>query len=162
MSELNLGDSFLDFSLYNTDLKEVKLSDFINQGKPVVLLFFPGAFTTVCTKELCTFRDKMSLLNKANAIVFGISVDSPFSLSKFKNENKLNFDLLSDYNREVIKMYNVVHQDLGMIGLPKLKEASKRAVFIFDKKGKLAYKWVSDHPGKEPDYDKVIEIVNNL
>ncbi|MGC8572541.1 MAG: peroxiredoxin [Caldisphaera sp.] len=162
MNELNIGDKYLDFSLYNTDLKEIKLSDIFSNGKPVVLLFFPGAFTSVCTKELCTFRDKMALLNKANAVVFGISVDSPFSLSKFKTENKLNFDLLSDYNREVIKLYNVVHEDLGIIGLPKLKQAAKRAVFIFDKKGNLAYKWVSDHPGKEPDYDKVIEIVNSL
>ncbi|MFP3143493.1 MAG: peroxiredoxin [Caldisphaera sp.] len=162
MSELNIGNKYLDFSLYNTDLKEVKLSDVFNNKKPVVLLFFPGAFTSVCTKELCTFRDKMALLNKANAMVYGISVDSPFSLSKFKAENKLNFDLLSDYNREVIKLYNVVHEDLGIIGLPKLKQAAKRAVFIFDKNGNLVYKWVSDHPGKEPDYDKVIDIVNGL
>jgi peroxiredoxin len=88
---LKVGDKAPDFELLNEELKPVRLSEVLREGRPVVLLFFPGAFTSVCTKELCTFRDKMALLNKANAAVLGISVDSPFALKAFKEANRLNF-----------------------------------------------------------------------
>jgi peroxiredoxin len=141
-----------DFTLVNKDLKLKKLSEF--KGKKVILLFFPGAFTGVCTKELCTFRDSMSKLNNAKATVLGISVDQPFSLAQFAKENNLTFELLSDADRTVSNLYGVLHHDfVGVHGL----SASKRSVFIIDPAGKVKYKWVSDDPGKEPNYDEVIK-----
>jgi peroxiredoxin len=141
-----------DFTLVNKDLKLRKLSDL--KGKKVILLFFPGAFTGVCTKELCTFRDSMSKLNNAKATVVGISVDQPFSLAQFAKENNLDFDLLSDADRTVSKLYDVLHHDfVGVKGLT----ASKRSAFIIDPSGKVRYKWVSDDPGKEPNYDEIIK-----
>ena len=151
MSRLKIGDIAPDFTLLDTDLNRRSLSEFIGMGKPVVILFFPGAFTSVCTKELCTFRDRMSELERANATILAISVDSPFALKEFKERNMLNFTLLSDFNKEVIKAYDVVLPDL--LGL---KELAKRAVFIVDKDGVIRYKWVSDDPRVEPDYDEVI------
>ncbi len=151
MSRLKIGDIAPDFTLLDTDLNRRSLSEFISMGKPVVILFFPGAFTSVCTKELCTFRDRMSELERANATILAISVDSPFALKEFKERNMLNFTLLSDFNKEVIKAYDVVLPDL--LGL---KELAKRAVFIVDKDGVIRYKWVSDDPRIEPDYDEVI------
>ena len=157
MSRLNVGDKAPDFTLLDTDLNQKSLRDFLAEGKPVVLLFFPGAFTSVCTKELCTFRDRMAELEKANATVVAISVDSPFSLKEFKNKYNLNFTLLSDFNKEVIKMYDVVLPDL--LGL---KELAKRAVFILDKEGVIRYKWVSDDPRVEPDYEDVIKKAHEI
>lgn len=157
MSRLNVGDVAPDFKLLDTDLNQRSLQDFLSEGKPVVLLFFPGAFTSVCTKELCTFRDRMAELEKANATVVAISVDSPFSLKEFKNKYNLNFTLLSDFNKEAIKAYDVVLPDL--LGL---KELAKRAVFILDKDGVVRYKWVSDDPRVEPDYEEVIKKANEL
>ncbi len=157
MSRLNVGDKAPDFTLLDTDLNQKSLRDFLAEGKPVVLLFFPGAFTSVCTKELCTFRDRMAELEKANATVVAISVDSPFSLKEFKSKYNLNFTLLSDFNKEVIKMYDVVLPDL--LGL---KELAKRAVFILDKDGVIRYKWVSDDPRVEPDYEEVIRKTHEI
>jgi peroxiredoxin len=107
---LKVEDEAPDFELLNEELKLVRLSEVLKEGRPVILLFFPGAFTSVCTKELCTFRDKMALLNRANAAVLGISVDSPFALKAFKDANRLYFPLLSDFNRTVIAMYDVVQE----------------------------------------------------
>jgi len=157
MSGLNVGDRAPDFTLLDTDLKSRSLSEFLGMGKPVVILFFPGAFTSVCTKELCTFRDRMSELEKADATVIAISVDSPFVLKEFRERNMLNFTLLSDFNREAIKAYDVVLPDLlGLKGL------AKRAVFIVDKDGVIRYRWVSDDPRVEPDYDEVIREAANI
>lgn len=139
------------FSLVNKDLKIRSLDDYL--GKKTILLFFPGAFTGVCTKELCRFRDSMSKLNDAKANVVGISVDQPFSLAQFAKENNLNFDLLSDSTREVSRKYDSLHIDfINIKGLT----ASKRSVFILDGEGRIRYKWISEDPGKEPDYDAVI------
>ena len=151
---LKVGDKAPDFELLNEELKPVKLSEVLKEGRPVILLFFPGAFTSVCTKELCTFRDKMALLNKANAAVLGISVDSPFALKAFKEANRLNFPLLSDFNRTVIAMYDVVQANL--LGLP-LFHLAKRAVYIVDPTGTIRYVWYSDDPRNEPPYDEVIK-----
>jgi peroxiredoxin len=137
---LKVGDKAPDFELLNEELKPVRLSEVLKEGRPVILLFFPGAFTSVCTKELCTFRDKMALLNKANAVVLGISVDSPFALKAFKEANRLNFPLLSDFNRTVIAMYDVVQANL--LGLP-LFYLAKRAVYIIDPSGTIGYVWYS-------------------
>ncbi len=147
---VNVGDKAPDFEAPDTSLKMKKLSDF--KGQKIVLAFFPGAFTAVCTKEMCTFRDSMINFNKINAKVIGISVDSPFSLSEFAKQNKLQFDLLSDSSREISKMYDVLHNNfVGIKGLT----ASKRSVFVIDGNGTVRYKWVSEDPGKEPDYKEV-------
>jgi len=149
---VEVGEKAPEFTLYNQDFKPVSLSDLLKEGNPVILVFFPAAFSPVCTNELCNFRDRMALLNKTQGKVVGISVDLPFSLKEFKEKNRLNFDLLSDFNKEVIKKYNVVLEDLkGLKGL------AKRAVFIIDKEGKVAWKWVSDDPLVEPDYDEVVK-----
>nr|WP_232502340.1 peroxiredoxin [Aeropyrum camini] len=154
---VELGDKAPDFTLPNQDFEPVSLYEVLKKGRPAVLIFFPAAFSPVCTKELCTFRDKMAQLEKANAEVLAISVDSPWCLKKFKDENRLAFNLLSDYNREVIKLYNVYHEDLK-----GLKMVAKRAVFIVKPDGTVAYKWVTDNPLNEPDYDEVVREANKI
>ncbi|EZQ07077.1 alkyl hydroperoxide reductase [Candidatus Acidianus copahuensis] len=145
-----------DVELVDTDLKKVKISDF--RGKVVVIAFYPGAFTSVCTKEMCTFRDSMSKFNEINATVVGISVDPPFSNKAFKDQNKLNFTILSDYNREAVKQFGIPMEFPFLPGYV----TAKRSVFVLDKEGKIRYKWVSDDPGKEPNYKEIEEVVRNL
>jgi len=118
-------------------------------GKKTVLAFIPGAFTGVCTKEMCTFRDSIQMLP---GNVVGVSVNDPFTNKAFADMNKLQFPLLSDYNREVIKKYGIFHDDFA--GL-KGYTAAKRSVFVIDESGVVRYKWVSDDPGKEPNYKEV-------
>lgn len=154
---LKIGDRAPEFELPDYNLKMRKLSEYL--GNKTVLAFFPGAFTSVCTKELCTFRDSLANLNKLNAKVVGISVDPPFSQAAFAKENRLNFDLLSDFNKEVSKKYEVLHNDFAKI---KGLQASKRSIFILDAKGIVRYMWVSEDPGKEPDYKKVEEELSKI
>ncbi|MEM0044411.1 MAG: peroxiredoxin [Sulfolobales archaeon] len=156
---VEVGEKAPEFSLLDTDLKLRSLSEFLSKRRFVVLLFFPGAFTSVCTKELCTFRDKMASFNRLDAEVIAVSVDSPFSLKAFKDLNKLNFTLLSDFNREVIEKYDVVLPDLLGLGLRRL---AKRAVFILDPEGFVRYKWVAEDPRLEPEYDEVERILEEL
>jgi peroxiredoxin len=154
---LKVGDKAPEFTLPDSKLKMRTLSEY--HGEKVVLAFFPGAFTGVCTKEMCTFRDSMANLKKLNAKVVGISVDSPFSLAEFDKRNNLNFDLLSDSNRLVSKMYGGIHEDfVGVKGLT----ASKRSIFVLDKDGKVRYEWISEDPGKEPDYKKIQDELSNI
>lgn len=154
---MNTGSKAPDFELVDTELKPRKLAEFL--GHPTVLAFFPGAFTSVCTKELCTFRDAMAKFNSLKANVVGISVDQPFSLAAFKKQNNLNFPLLSDFTEAVSRQYGGVHENFVSIrGL----NASKRAVFVLDKQGVIAYQWVSDDPGKEPNYNEVEETVTKI
>ncbi len=143
---VEVGEKIPDLELVDTDLKKVKISDF--KGKVVVLAFYPAAFTSVCTKEMCTFRDSLAKFNDINAIVLGISVDPPFSNKAFKEYNKINFPILSDYNRDAVKKLGIDWE------FPNLKGyvLAKRSVFIVDKDGKVVYKWVSEDPGKEPPY----------
>ncbi len=121
-------------------------------GKKIVLLFYPGAFTGVCDKEMCNFRDSLSAYNSLNAQVIGISVDSPWANKAFAEHYKLTFPLLSDYDRTVIKQYGIVFEGLG--GL-KGYTVAKRAVYIINDKGVVTYAWVGDSPGVEPPYDEV-------
>jgi peroxiredoxin len=151
------GEIAPDFEALDTELKTRKLSDY--KGNVTVLAFFPGAFTSVCTKEMCTFRDSMANFNKLNAKVVGISVDAPFSLKEFAKKNNLQFDLLSDGNREISKKYNVLYDNFLNI---KNLTASKRSVFVIGKDGKVEYSWVSEDPGKEPDYKKIEEVISKL
>ena len=147
---VELNSKAPDFKLIDSNLKHKTLADY--KGNKTVLLFFPGAFTGVCTKEMCTFRDSMSKFNNLKAKVVGISVDQPFSLAQFAKENNLNFDLLSDATREVSKKYDSLHHDF--VNIPGLT-ASKRSVFILDQNGVVKYKWISDNPGVEPNYSEI-------
>jgi len=153
---VEVGEKAPDFELPDTDLKKVKLSDF--KGKVVVLAFYPAAFTAVCTKEMCSFRDSMEKFNNFNALVLGISVDPPFSNKAFKEHYKLNFTILSDYNREVIKKYNVFWEFPALPGYL----LAKRAVFVIDREGVVRYKWVSDDTTKEPPYSEIETIIQKL
>ena len=152
-----VGQKAPEFNLFDQDKQERKLSD--SKGKNVVLAFFPGAFTRVCTTEMCTFRDRFDSFNSMNAQVFGISVDAIFSQKAFSDANNLNFPLLSDYKRETVNAYGVALQNFaGMDGYT----ASERAVFVIDKGGVIRFKWVGENPGKEPDYDEVQRQVDQL
>jgi peroxiredoxin len=122
-----------------------------------VLAFFPAAFSSVCAKEMCTFRDSMAQLGKANAQVFGISVDTFFTLKAFHDQQQLTFPLLSDFNKQVIRDYGVFNED--MIGL---KGIAKRGVFVLDKDGVVRHREVLDDARNEPNYDKVFETLSSL
>ena len=132
---VDVGSKAPDFTLTNEERQPVKLSE--QRGKPVVLAFFPAAFSGVCTKELCTFRDSFARLNQAHAQVYGISVDTFFTLKAFQTDQKLPFPLLSDFNKQAIRDYGVFNED--MIGL---KGIAKRAVFVIDKDGVVRYRQV--------------------
>ncbi len=154
---IEIGKKAPEFRLYDTEKKERSLSEF--SGKNVVLAFYPGAFTGVCTKELCSFRDSLGRFNNVNAQVVGISVDAPFSNKAFADQNKLSFPLLSDFNRQVVKTYDAYHDNFsGLNGYT----AAKRAVFVLDKQGVVRYKWVSENPGVEPNYDEVFKVTESL
>ncbi len=145
---VDVGSKAPDFTLTNQDRQPVTLSGL--QGKPVVLAFFPAAFSSVCQKELCTFRDSMARLGEAKAQVFGISVDTFFTLEAFHDQQKFTFPLLSDFNKQAIRDYGVFNED--MIGL---KGIAKRAVFVLDKDGVVRHREVLDDARNEPDYEKV-------
>jgi glutaredoxin-dependent peroxiredoxin len=146
----DVGSKAPDFTLPNQDRQPVTLRE-ETASAPVVLAFFPAAFSSVCTKELCTFRDQLGPMNHlAKARVLGISVDTPFALKAFANAERLQFPLLSDFNKETIRAYDVVNPD--MIGL---KGISKRAVFVIDRDGTVRYKEVLDDARNEPNYDKL-------
>jgi peroxiredoxin len=152
---LDVGSKAPGFTLTNQDRQPVTLSDL--RGRPVVLAFFPAAFSSVCQTELCTFRDSMSKLDAAHAQVLGISVDTFFSLKAFHDQQRFTFPLLSDFNKQVIRDYDVLNED--MIGL---KGIAKRAVFVIDKDGVVRYKEVLDDARNEPDYQKVFDAVASL
>jgi len=151
---IDVGSTAPDFTLPNQDREPVTLS--ARRGRPVVLAFFPAAFSSVCTKELCTFRDKLSPLN-LDAQVYGISVDTFFTLKAFQNDQQLTFPLLCDFNKQVIRDYGVFNED--MIGL---KGIAKRAVFVIDKDGIVRHREVLADARSEPDYEKVFSALDKL
>ncbi len=146
-----------DFSLFNTDKNKVSLAE--QKGKNVVLLFFPLAFTGVCTTELCNVRDNIALYNNANAVVFGVSVDSLFSLGKFREEQKLNFQLLSDFNKEAATAFGVLYEIFPAF---EMQGVSKRAAFVIDKEGMVKYAEVCQTPGDLPDFEAIQQTLNSL
>src|SRR5205809_4400209 len=150
-----VGSKAPDFTLMNENREPVTLSS--QKGHPVVLAFFPAAFSGVCTKELCTFRDSFARLNQAHAQVYGISVDTFFTLKAFKDAQGYNFPLLSDFNKQAIRDYGVFNED--MIGL---KGIAKRAVFVIDKDGVVRHREVLDDARNEPDYEKVFSTLAAL
>ncbi|MXV63987.1 redoxin domain-containing protein [Natronorubrum sp. JWXQ-INN-674] len=147
------GDTAADFTapLANGDIEEFTLSERLEDDAPIVLAFFPGAFTSVCTTEMCAFQDRLASFNDLDATVYGVSRDSPFTLNEFRDQNELEFGLISDYNGEIIDDYGIEMDfaDLGVYGV------AKRSVFVIDGDGEITYAWVSDDPGVEPDYDEV-------
>ena len=149
---VDVGTQAPDFTLINDDRQPVTLSQL--RGQPVVLAFFPAAFSSVCQKELCTFRDSMARLNAAHAQVLGISVDTFFALKAFRDQQQLTFPLLSDFNKEAIRSYGVFNEN--MIGL---KGIAKRAVFVIDKNGVVRYREILEDARNEPNYEAVLNSV---
>jgi peroxiredoxin len=147
--QLQKGMQAPDFTLYDTERNQITLSSF--RGKKVILLFFPMAFTGVCTKELCAVRDGMAMYNNADAVVLGISVDSPFTLAKFKEIEGLNFPLLSDFNKEVSTAYGAIYD--AFIGW--MKGVSKRAAFLIDAEGIIQYTEVLENAGELPNFEAI-------
>ncbi len=154
---VEIGQEAPGFSLYDHDRNERCLEEF--RGKNVVLAFFPGAFTGVCTTEMCALRDQADEFNSLNAQVLGISVDPPFAQKAWADANNLNFPVLSDYNREVVNQYDVALPNLaGLQGYV----AANRAVFIVDKDGVVRYSWLAPSPANEPDYEEVRQALSQL
>lgn len=147
---IQVGQAAPDFTLYDSEKNKVTLSAL--QGSPVVILFFPAAFTGVCTKELCSVRDNLSTYNTTNAKVFGISVDSLFTLAKFKEEQQLNFPLLSDYNRDASTAFDVLYDVFPAF---EMQRVSKRAAFVIDPAGVIRYAEICPTPGDLPDFSAI-------
>jgi len=153
---VEVGQQAPDFTLIDTDNKPRSLSEF--KGKNVVLAFMPGAFTGVCTTEICTFRDNAQAYNSLNAQVLGITVDSRFAQKGWADTNNINFPLLSDYDRKVVEQYGVALPNFaGMEGYT----STSRAVFVLDKDGIVRYKWVAPPP-TVPEFDKIEEALRGL
>jgi peroxiredoxin len=147
------GNDAPDFTapLANGDVDEFTLSEHLEEA-PLVLAFFPGAFTSVCSHEMNAFQDDLSAFDDAGATVYGVSVDSPFAQNEFREKLGLEFDLISDSGKEVIDAYDV-SMDFESLGVPGV---AKRSVFVVNGDGTVTYSWVSDDPGVEPDYDEVL------
>ena len=143
------GDLAPDFTLYDSDKKQVSLSRF--RGQNVLLLFYPVAFTSTCTRELCSTRDNISFYNNSNAQVLAISVDTVYSLAKYKIEQNLNFPLLSDFNKEVSIRYNCLYETFSY----GMKGVSKRSAFLIDKQGIIQYAEVLENAGLQPDFEQI-------
>ena len=153
---VDVGAKAPDFTLPNQDRVQVTLSEQLQKG-PVVLAFFPAAFSGTCTSEMCAFRDRAAELNKVDATVLGVSVDTFFALKAWADAQKLAFPLLSDFNKDVIRSYAVVNPD--MIGL---KDIAKRAVFVIDRSGVVRHREVLDDARNEPDYARVTQALAAL
>lgn len=154
---VKVGEKAPEFTLFDTEKKPRSLSEF--SGKTVVLAFYPGAFTGVCTKEMCTLRDSLTKFNESNAQVIGISVDAPFANKAFASQNNLQFPLLCDYSREASKKYGGVYENFsGLTGY----SAAKRSVFVVDKKGNIHYIWITENPGLEPNYDEITKLIAKI
>jgi peroxiredoxin len=150
---LQVGDQAPDFTLFSSDLKEVSLEDFA--GRKVVIQFFPMAFTGTCTTQLCTMRDSFGYYEGINAAVLGISVDSPFTLAKFKEDQSYQFPLLSDFNKEVSQAYGAFYDEFVF----NLKGVSKRAAFVVDETGKISYAEVLENAGDLPDFEAIKQVL---
>lgn len=153
---LKVGDKAPNFTLRDTDKAEVALSDY--RGKNVLILFFPLAFTGVCTDELCSIRDEKSEYDGMNVDILAISVDSLFTLDKFKKEQNYNFPMLSDFNKDVARAYGALYEDfvLGMKGV------AKRSAFLIDQNGTIRYAEVLESAGDLPNFDKIKDTLKTL
>ena len=153
---IEIGQLAPAFKLYDSQKQLVSLSDY--SGKNVLLLFFPLAFTSVCTAELCSVRDNIALYSNMNSDVLGISVDSLYTLAAFKKEQHLNFPLLSDFNKEISTAYGTLYETFSF----GMKGVSKRAAFIVDAEGKIAYAEVLDNAGEQPDFNAIKLLLNSM
>lgn len=153
---LTIGDKAPSFSLFSSDKKEIKLEDY--SGKNLVILFFPLAFTSTCTKELCSVRDEISAFNTVASEVVAISVDSLHTLAKFKTEQNLNFLLLSDFNKDASNAYNSIYPLFGF----GMKGVSKRSAFVIDKKGTIQYAEILENASEIPNLEAIKELLNRL
>lgn len=151
------GNPAPDFTLFDTDKQPVSLS--AQKGTNVVILFFPLAFTGVCTAELCSIRDNIAVYNNAHAKVLGISVDSLFTLGKFREEQNLNFPLLSDFNKEASAAFEVLYDTFPAFGM---QGVSKRAAFVIDKEGVVQYAEICPTPGDLPDFTAIQNTLASL
>ena len=154
--KIEIGQPAPEFSLYDTTRNKLSLSDL--RGQNVLLLFFPQAFSRVCTKELCSIRDNISLYNNVNATIIGISVDSVFTLAAYKEAQQYNFPLLSDFNKEVSSAYGVLYEHWIL----DMKGVSKRSAFIVNKDGIIQYAEVLEIAGEEPNFDVIQKILSEL
>jgi peroxiredoxin len=154
---IQTGQQAPAFTLFDTDKNKVSLAD--QKGSNVVVLFFPLAFTGVCTAELCSVRDSIATYNNTNAKVFGVSVDSLFTLGKFKAEQNLNFPLLSDFNKDAAKAFGVLYETFPAFDM---QGVSKRAAFVIDKEGVVRYAEVCPTPGDLPDFTAIQQILAGL
>jgi peroxiredoxin len=153
---VQVGESAPNFSLYDSEKKKVNLEDF--KGKNVLLLFFPQAFTGTCTKELCSMRDDIALYDQANAQVLGISVDSLFTLARYKDDQQLNFPLLSDFNKEVSKAYGCLYDTFVF----DMHGVSKRSAFVIDKMGIIRYAEVLETASDLPNFSQIQKALSEL
>jgi peroxiredoxin len=153
---VKVGDKAPDFVLFNTAKQEIKLEDF--KGRTVVLLFFPLAFTSTCTKELCSVRDEIANYNSLNSEVIAVSVDSLHTLAKFKEEQALNFTLISDFNKELSRAYGSIYETFGF----GMKGVSKRSAFVIDANGILQYAEVLENASEIPNLQAIKELVSKL
>jgi len=153
---INKGDKAPDFTLRNTDKEEVSLSSY--EGKKVVVLFFPLAFTGVCTEELCSVRDDIKVYEGLDAEIIAISVDSLFTLEKFKAEQSYNFPLLSDFNKDVSRSYGTLYENFVL----DMKGVSKRSAFVIDGKGVVRYAEVLESAGDQPNFVAIQEVLKEI
>ena len=152
---VKVGDDAPDFTLTGTNRETYSISDY--KGKKVVLAFYPAAFTGVCTKEMCVFSDSLSTLTDANAVVFGVSVDAPFSNKAFADKYDIHFQLLSDVHRTMIEDYSMEFENFVIDGYT----AANRGVVIVDEDGKIGYVWIAENLGLEPNYEEIIQYCNS-
>jgi peroxiredoxin len=153
---IEIGQPAPGFTLYDSTKNKITLSDM--KGQNVLILFFPLAFTSTCTAELCSIRDNISFYNNVNAKVFGISVDSLYTLAKYKADQNLNFTLLSDFNKEVSSLYGSLYEMFGY----NMKGVSKRSAFVIDKDGIIRYAEVLENAGEQPNFKNLTLILERL
>lgn len=153
---INIGDKAPDFTLRDNEKNKVTLSE--QRGKNVVLLFYPLAFTSTCTKELCFMRDNLTTYNNLNAQVYGISVDSLFAQDKFKKEQNINFPLLSDFNKAASTAYGTIYDHW----FNDMDGVSKRSAFVIDKEGIVRYAEVLENASDIPNFDAIQRCLESI
>ena len=153
---LQIGQLAPDFTLFNSEKQEITLSNF--KGNPVLIVFFPLAFSSVCTRELCSIRDNIAIYNRLKVQVLAISVDSIYTLARFKEDQKLSFNLLSDFNKNVSIAYETLYESFGY----KMKGVSKRSAFVIDKEGKIVYAEVLENAGELPDFEAIQKVLSTF
>ena len=154
--KIEVGQAAPDFTLFDSEKNKVTLSDL--KGQPLLLLFFPLAFTSTCTKELCSVRDNITWYNNVNARVLGISVDALQTLARYKEDQQLNFTLLSDFNKDASRAYDSIYEMFGY----NMKGVSKRSAFVIDKDGIVRYAEVLDNAGELPNFEAIQQALSGL